>query len=126
MWRRHSWALIRAVLQDIAVDRMRRQAVKTAVQVVLRKAALQTSLQGIGTGVTFPEGAAGVETLMRNVARMATHDQVGVSDGNACAGLLTMVAATETVDLLALQLVLDPLAVRCVTNEGKDRPDALN
>lgn len=39
---------------------------------------------------------------------------------------LLIVEASEVVHLLALELVLDPLAIRSVTNEGQDRSDAVD
>lgn len=39
---------------------------------------------------------------------------------------LLIVEASEVVHLLALELVLDPLAVRSVANERQDRSDAVD
>lgn len=112
VWRRHPRAVVRAVLQNVAVDRLH-------VQVALRQRALAHR-------VRVAVSIAQMATLVRQL--VSTHAKAGVAERQVGNGLLVMVSATvgRTVELLALELVLDPLAVGRVADEREDRADALD
>lgn len=120
-------------MQDVGVDRMCRHVVESTVQMSLRKTslALQAVLDGVRAAVAVAERVAGMKTLVRDMATVTTHDQVRSTKSDVWDRLLTVVVAaatatTESVNLLALELVLNPLSVRSVANERKNRPNALD
>lgn len=108
VWRRHARAVVAgAVLQDVAVDRVRLH-----LHVALRDRAL-TTLETVRVAVS--------------IVQVATHSKVGVTKSEVGHGGL-VVASTEarTIKLFPLELVLDPLAVGCVADQREDRSDAFD
>lgn len=110
--RRHPGAVVRAVLQNVAVDRLH-------VQVALRQRALAHRVR-----VTI--AVAQMATLVRQL--VSTHAKAGVAERQVSNGLLVVVCATiaRTIELLALKLVLNPLAVGRVADEREDGTNALD
>ena len=118
--RRQRLVVRRAALEDVAVDRLGREVVKLRshqVGLVIAGLGIETSLGTIdvrerrGMGLRDVTGSIDAETL--------------VGERHVHKSLLRMIS-TERVHLLALQLVLDALAVGRVPDERKDRSDAFH
>ena len=88
----------------------------------------KATLEGVRGTVAVTERITVVHALVRHmVTAVATKTHARVAQRHVRnRGLTVVVAATKPIDLLALQLVLNPLTVGSVTDQREDRPDAFD
>ena len=117
--RRHSGAMVRVILQNVAVDRMRLDVVQRGI--VPHEALVLQRWPVVVHAILGNEGIE-VVTRMHAVVRTVVDTNVGSPDRHTRA----MVSAAVRVVVLALKLVLDALAIRGVPDQRQDWANALD
>ena len=115
-------AVARSALQHVALDRVSLHTVQrgTGVEALSQDA---LALQRVWTSVV----AVRESTRVHGRVRRSADADAGVAKCEVRDGLLAVIRATGvSIELLALELVLDTLAVGRVTDERQDRADTLN
>lgn len=117
--RRHPGAVVGVILQNIAVDRMRLDVVQR--RVVPNEALVLQRRSMVIVHAILGDKVVEVVARMHAVVRAIVDTDVGSPDRHARA----MISA-ERIAVLALELVLDTLAIRRVPDERQDGTNALN
>ncbi len=120
--RRGEPGTVAAALHNIAFDRIVLDVVHGSVQVLTEHA---LALERVWVTVSA-ERFAEVSAVDRCVVSTAAHAQFRVAKSQVRDRRLAVECGVRAVELLALQLVLDALAVGCVANQRKNRTNALH